>query len=77
LPKQPSSKVREANFQDAQLEVTRAVQHLEDIKVLYFRPMRMTEEIRTTDKALSYLTKVVQRLTKRIEISQKLNSDES
>jgi peptidoglycan hydrolase CwlO-like protein len=67
------NEVRESNFQNAQDELAKVVGSLENIKKLYFKPMKLYPEINATDKAIGYLSKAIKRLTNRIEISQRLS----
>jgi hypothetical protein len=66
-------KVRESNFEEASLELGKVLRHIEDIKLLYLKPMRLQEEQNAIKKASDYLSKAYNRLNKRIEISREMN----
>jgi hypothetical protein len=74
LPSKTKTKVREANFSTAYAEVGLVLKHMDDINLLYLKPMRLQEEQNAFRKAADYLGKAYARLNKRIEISRKLNS---
>jgi hypothetical protein len=71
----PKNLIRENNLQSAYKEVLELIQHLEDINLLYFKPMRLQEEQNGFRKAMQYIGKVQARLNKRIEISRALNGE--
>jgi hypothetical protein len=49
---------------------------MEDINLLFLKPMRLEEEQNAFRKAAEYLSKAYARLNKRIEISKELNASD-
>lgn len=64
--------VRELNFANAQVEVSKVIEYLEEVKSLYLKPLKLEEETNALNRSINNLDKIIKRLTKRIEISKKL-----
>lgn len=65
--------VKESNFRNAIGELGVAVQQLEDIKTMYCQPLGLHSEENAINKGLSYISKAIAQLNKRLEISKFLN----